>query len=210
MFLSYSLKTKALIMTQNSKKPWERLPEESSKQFEAFCIYRDLGPGRSIQKVAQNRSGSGGVSKLKEWSSKYDWVERAEGYDQYLEKIIRETNEDAIQEMVKRHAEDSKEIQLAIKEQKNDPQLDEMSPKEKAYFFDALSRSYKTMASLERLSRGVPTENIKQENEVTEVNKDVITPEKLKKPEVRKAADKFIKAIADSQSSTNGVSTDSK
>lgn len=147
---------------------------------------------------------------IRNLSAKYKWVERSLAYDEYLEKLIRETNEDAIPEMVKRHAEDSKEIQSAIKALKNDPTFDDMTPKEKAYFFDALSRSYKTMANLERLSRGVPTENIKQENEVKEVKKDVINPEKLQQPEVRKAANKFIRAIADSQSSTNGISTDIK
>jgi hypothetical protein len=55
-----------------------------------------------------------------------------------------------------------------------------------------------TAVKIERLSRGVPTENIKQENEVIEVKKDVITPEKLKNPEVRKAANEFIRTISDS------------
>ena len=63
---------------------------------------------------------------------------------------------------------------------------------------------------IERLSRGVSTENIKQESEFKEVKNDVITKEKLEKPEIRRKANQLIKAIADSQSSTNGISTDSK
>lgn len=29
---------------------WERLPNESSKAYQAFCIYRDLGVERSLEK----------------------------------------------------------------------------------------------------------------------------------------------------------------
>ena len=31
--------------------PTKPLPRESAKAFEAFCAYRDMGPGRSVAKV---------------------------------------------------------------------------------------------------------------------------------------------------------------
>ena len=33
---------------------WERQKNESSKAYAAFCVYRDLGPERSLEKVRQN------------------------------------------------------------------------------------------------------------------------------------------------------------
>ena len=50
-------------------------------------------------------------------------------------------------------------------------------------------------------------ETIKQEKEYKDVKHDAITQENLKKPEVRRKANQLIKAIADSQSSTNGTGT---
>ena len=195
-------------------KPWEKHFEENSKAYQAFCLYRDMGPYRTLEKctkeIAESWQKTYHPKYIRNLSAKHNWVERSEAYDEYLEKIIRETNEEAIPEMVRRHAEDSKDIQTAIKDLKDDPKLDEMTPKEKAYFFDALSRSYANMARLERLSRGVPTENIKQEKEFKEVKNDAITKESLEKPEVRKKANQLIRAIADSKSSTHGTGTTSE
>ncbi len=34
-------------------KLWEKLPEETSRQYEAFVLYRDMGPERSVNAVAK-------------------------------------------------------------------------------------------------------------------------------------------------------------
>ena len=92
-------------------KLWEKQPEETNRQYEAFCIYRDMGIERSILKVAQEWSAGGHTSKLKEWSSKYHWVDRASAYDEHIDEIKRARNEEAIIEMSARHAEYSLQIQ---------------------------------------------------------------------------------------------------
>ena len=41
-------------MTNNNpeeKQPWERQKNEPSKAYASFCIYRDIGPSRSAEKV---------------------------------------------------------------------------------------------------------------------------------------------------------------
>jgi hypothetical protein len=188
-------------MTTNNKQPWERLPEETSKQYEAFCIYRDLGPSRSLEKCGKEMAEIGQQSYhpkyIRSLSSKHNWVSRAMSYDNYLEKLIREENELAIQEMVRRHAEESKEIQTAIKSLKEDPEIKNLTPKEKAYFFDALSRSYANMARFERLSRGVPTENIKRE-ETKELRENFINTGTLQDQKFRAKNNKKIRSSADS------------
>jgi len=51
----------------------ERQKNESSKAYAAFCIYRDMGVERSIEKVYEKRSKRGPLSRLKNWSVKYNW-----------------------------------------------------------------------------------------------------------------------------------------
>jgi hypothetical protein len=73
--------------------PGGRLPDEPAKQFAAFCIYRDLGPGRSIAlavRRAKQRDAAGTLRRWEEWSSRFGWVERAAAYDAHLDAQDRE------------------------------------------------------------------------------------------------------------------------
>lgn len=189
-----------------NKYPWERLPDEPNKQYQAFCKYRDMGINRSILKVAKEWSEGGHASKLKEWSSKYHWVERAASYDEHIDKIKRDNYEDIVQETIRetvaRHTMESKLFQTKVHERLETIDPDELKPNE-------LIKWYETAVKIERLSLGIPTENIKRE-EIKEVERDAITPEKLKNEKVRKTANQFIKTIAGSQSSAHGIGTDSK
>ena len=54
---------------------WERRKGEGGVAHEAFLLYRDLGPGRSLAQVAAARGCQ--VSLLKRWSAQYDWPARA-------------------------------------------------------------------------------------------------------------------------------------
>ena len=70
----------------------EPLEKETSKAFAAFCVYRNLGVTRSVDKVAeqarQNLVKTSSCTRcLDDWSSRFNWVERAKAYDVYqLEK----------------------------------------------------------------------------------------------------------------------------
>jgi len=76
--------------------PWQRQKDESFKAYAAFVAYRDLGVDRSIDKAyaakraAQQQpndkpTSSGRASRYwAEWSTRYNWVERAMAYDDYL------------------------------------------------------------------------------------------------------------------------------
>lgn len=71
--------------------PWERMKGESAAAFHNFAIYRDLGPHRSLTKAALDRKLS--VVTLKQQSAKYDWVARAEAYDDHVDSQLREARE---------------------------------------------------------------------------------------------------------------------
>jgi len=135
---------------------WERQKDESSKAYAAFCIYRDMGPDRSIEKVYEKRSRRGPLSRLKNWSVKHNWVERAKAYDDYLERKKREEKEKAILEMAERHARLAMAFQQRVAQRLQEIDPAELSPADMAKWLDIATK-------LERLSRGEPTEIEKQE-----------------------------------------------
>ena len=74
----------------------ERLTNESARAYRAFCVYRDLGPDRSLDRAwerfcatsdpGQDRGSARRPGHWAAWSQKYEWVKRAETYDDILEQ----------------------------------------------------------------------------------------------------------------------------
>ena len=135
---------------------WERQNDEGSKAYAAFCVYRDLGPERSLEKVRQNLDKPRTRKWLGDWSVKYNWVERAQAYDDYIERKKREEKEKAILEMAERHAKLAMAFQQRVAQRLQEIDPAELSPADMARWLDIATR-------LERLSRGEPTEIGKQE-----------------------------------------------
>jgi len=129
---------------------WERQPGETAKAYAAFCVYRDLGPGRSLEKAAQ-AMGYKSRKNFSIWHSKYEWVKRAEAYDEYLERRKREEHEKAILEMAERHARLAVAFQQKIAQRIQMIDPNELTPQD-------LARWLEIATKLERLSRGEPTE----------------------------------------------------
>lgn len=133
----------------NTPEPWDRREKESTKAYEAFCIYRDLGIDRSLAKVAEKCQKSG--SLIGRWSREHDWVKRAAKWDDEQERIEREIAQreqaKAIREMRKRHADLAKA--MLIKSAKALARIpdDEIKPGDVSRMVDVASK-------LERISRG--------------------------------------------------------
>lgn len=96
------------------KKIWERLDKETSKQYEAFCIYRDMGTDRSLRAVSEKLQKSDTL--IGRWSRQNGWVHRAAEYDDDKERtereIARKEMEKEIRLMRKRQAETGKYMQV--------------------------------------------------------------------------------------------------
>ncbi len=135
---------------------WERMPGESTKAYSVFCQYRDLGPERSLEKLRQKLAKSRSRATLTRWSSKYNWVERARAYDDYIDKKKRAEHEKAILKMVERHAKLAMAFQQRIEERLKKINPEELGPADLVRWLDVATK-------LERLSRGEPTEIGKQE-----------------------------------------------
>ena len=69
--------------------PWDRQENETTKAFEWFGNYLSMDV-RSLRKLPEMWGKSGAyVGQLERWSSAYNWVQRAEAYDAYLEEEAR-------------------------------------------------------------------------------------------------------------------------
>lgn len=69
----------------NQHLPWHQLKSETGQAYSAFRIYLDIGPGRTQKTVARVIYGQETEStQIRDWSVKYDWVNRAEAWDRFV------------------------------------------------------------------------------------------------------------------------------
>ena len=133
----------------NTPKPWERQPEETTKAYEAFCEYRDMGTQRSLSKVAAKLQKS--ETLMGRWSGSYDWVKRAAKWDDEQERIEREIAQreqgKAIRDMRKRHADIASAMLIKAARALGRIPDDEIKPQD-------ISRMVDVASKLERISRG--------------------------------------------------------
>lgn len=85
-------------------KPWSRQRGETSKAYEAFTTYLELGSQRTTRRVAEELSKSETI--IKGWSSQHGWVERARAWD----SVPREAVADAHAAMAARIAAQHEEL----------------------------------------------------------------------------------------------------
>lgn len=128
---------------------YERQDSETKKAFEAFQVYRDLGITRSLREVAQQLNKS--LALIGRWSSQYGWVERAQEYDDEMDRKALLQQEKDRRDMVKRHAS-----QAMMFQQKVLSRMREMNPAELST--SDLIRWFETSVKIERLSRGDATD----------------------------------------------------
>lgn len=139
--------------------PWDQQPNESAKAFERFALYRDMGAGRSLRKLAKDLELN--ASTLAEISIKHSWQERIAAFDAYIDKASQHNQVAQVKAMKRR------QIALALRAQKvaekglkkilrdmDDEQLlRKLSP-------EGLSKILDTGCRLERLNRDEPERNV--------------------------------------------------
>lgn len=168
--------------------PWERQKGESQKAFEAFACYRDLGPKRSIAKVAQKLGKS--TALIARWSARWDWVARAEAWDREQDRLRRESQLEAIKRMNEQHA-----LIASAFLQKLVERLRTVNPMELPAA--AMPRWFETAVKVERLARGEPTENISQQHtgKVLVTHDDTLARRVLDNPRLAALATEFFAAL---------------
>ena len=90
---------------------FDRERHESSKAFDAWSIYRDLGAQRSLKKTAELYYGTtANVRQLERWSSRFNWVERARASDVEQEMLRRSAVEEYLASQAVNRAEREAQI----------------------------------------------------------------------------------------------------
>lgn len=82
-------------------KPWDRQRGESSKAYEAFAIYRDMGSDRTVRSVAESLNKSGTL--IAGWSGKHGWVARAAAWDSMPGRAVASAYEEMAREIAEDH-----------------------------------------------------------------------------------------------------------
>lgn len=74
-----------------SSRSYDRVEGEGTRAFEAFVHYRNLGPERTLDKVAAHFNKH--PKNVQDWSSEWNWVERVAHWDAMLDEKTRERAE---------------------------------------------------------------------------------------------------------------------
>ena len=93
----------------DSGQPWLRLPTDTDKSFEAFVIFRDMGPTRALEKVARKLGKTGQL--VGRWSQLHDWRTRIHAYDQDQDRQWRDQVDGERSIVARRHARMLQDIQ---------------------------------------------------------------------------------------------------
>lgn len=152
---------------------WERQAGESEEAWQAFVLYRDQAPPRSLREVCKE------VGKEKaligRWSSENRWVARVAAWDREQDRVKREADLQARAEMGLRHATEAMEAQEVLlmparalmerwrKRKEKDPDKDpfeNLSDLELIKEATKAARVFAQVGIFERLSRGMSTTNV--------------------------------------------------
>lgn len=155
---------------------WERQEGESAQAFQGFAAYRDMGADRSLAKVAQKLGKSKAL--MERWSVRWQWVIRADAWDDEMDRMSRRELEKGITGMRKNHVNIAKAMLVKALQALQRIPVDEMTPKDVSTMVDVA-------AKLERISRGEVTERtegkqtIAGEVSVSTIDLSGITDEEL-------------------------------
>ena len=82
---------------------WDIRPDETARAYAAFAVYRDMGPGRSLERVSQTVPLR--LPTAKDWSSKFAWAERVRAFDAAAAKLAADRSLEDHASVRARHAE---------------------------------------------------------------------------------------------------------
>jgi hypothetical protein len=80
---------------------YERLPAEKDRQWAAFCVYRDLGPNRTLYAVVTATGRS--AFAVSRWARDHQWASRVAAWDRHLDERRRRQQEEEVRLMRDRH-----------------------------------------------------------------------------------------------------------
>ena len=77
----------------DSSYPWERQTKETEKAYEAFLLYKNAGPGRTVIDVARKLQKS--YTLIRRWAKKWNWEDRVLAFDRDCERFNSQASYEA-------------------------------------------------------------------------------------------------------------------
>lgn len=160
---------------------------DTDKSYRVFCVYRDMGRGRSLVKAATKvygeekgrKRGDQPPAHVLGWSSAHDWVARVRAWDAHQEEIAQRAFEEEAEERSRLQAAAAVQVQtLALL------RLLEVLPDADAK--EALA-AWRDGAKLERAIRGQASEVTGHQHQIT----PKIDPRTLSPATLRELAQKL-------------------
>lgn len=133
-------------------KPWERQDGETTKQFEAFVVYRDMEE-RSLANTGKLLGKS--KAMMERWSSANNWVERVAAWENEKDRIARQEQIKEIRKMRERHAKGSVAMFAKALEGLKNLNPEELTAQD-------IVRMFSESVKAERISRGDTSEVIEE------------------------------------------------
>jgi len=115
-------------LAETAPKPWERQDYESSKAYEAFACYRDMGPERSLSGLGKQLGKSKAL--MERWSSNYHWQERIASYERELENQALADKKKTAAETRKRQLQIAMQLEKRALEALKNIQPEDLTPKD--------------------------------------------------------------------------------
>ena len=139
---------------------WERQPGESAKSYEAFVIYRDMGPSRTLPRVRETLGRPSGYQRwLETWSSSGGWVARAIAWDDRVDEERRAEGFDAARAAARREGLTADEGWVYGQGLLDELEADEeLTLEDAARAFNVVTQALERIQRIGRLARGQATQ----------------------------------------------------
>ena len=144
-----------------AKHPWKMVDGESAKAYQAFEVYRDMGPGRSIERAASVLSKT--RQNLVIWASRFNWQARVRAYDEYVASRAADKAVESAAAVRARQAKHAAAMQLRAMQKFAASGPEDMSIGE-------ATRAFKVGAEVERKVMGI-------DEKVIVLRRDEVEPE---------------------------------
>ena len=153
-------------MAEPVQQPWQQLPGESIKAYQAFVTYRNLEvKERLLQRVGSELVKS--VTLLSRWSAKWSWVERAQAWDNFQEVKRLEKRIEEKQKMDETHLKIVRAMRTKIIQA-----LEKTEPETLARDMREMRSWISEFIKLERLIMGEP-ESIEERREKIQIHASI-------------------------------------
>ena len=139
-------------------RPWERQPGETTKAFQAFQVYRDLGleepNSRTVLEAARRLGKHRNV--LNKWKRLNNWDERCRLFDVEQDRLRVAERRRQIDRTNQEHIRLAQAMLVKVAQRLQSMKADELTPRD-------LNTMVEVATKLQRLALGMSTTNIQNE-----------------------------------------------